>query len=89
MVGEPMQFRMHQRKQFSQRFLVSVAPLAEQLGNRLSRKWRRRHRGIFAAANCITIDGFLQHNRRKSKKIAQSWRVLRRLFAYAHEPAQQ
>jgi hypothetical protein len=30
----------------------------------------------------------LQHNRRQSKKTAQPWRVLRGLFAYAHEPAQ-
>jgi hypothetical protein len=42
---------------------------------------------VLAAANCITIEEFLQHNRRQSKKTAQSWRVLRRLFAYAHEPA--
>jgi len=37
MVGEPMQFGMHQRKQLRQRFLVSVAPRAEQLRHRLSR----------------------------------------------------
>ena len=37
MVREPMQFGMHQRKQFRQRFLVTVAPRAEQLRDRLSR----------------------------------------------------
>jgi hypothetical protein len=78
---------MHQRKQFPQRFLVSVAPLAEQLGDRLSRGSGRRHRGMLAAANCITIEGFLQHTQMQSKKTRQSWRVLARLFAYAHEPA--
>jgi hypothetical protein len=41
-----------------------------------------------AAANCITIEGFLQHNRRQSKKTAQSWRLSAGLPAYAHEPAQ-
>ena len=38
MVGEPVQFRMQQREQFPQRFLVSVAPFAKQLGHRLSRR---------------------------------------------------
>jgi hypothetical protein len=79
---------MHQRKQFPQRFLVSVAPLAEQLGDRLSRGSGRRHRGMLAAANCITIEGFLQHSRRQSKKPRRSWRVSGGLSAYAHEPAQ-
>ena len=35
MVGEPVQFGMHQREQFLQRSLVSAAPLAEQLGDLL------------------------------------------------------
>jgi hypothetical protein len=43
---------------------------------------------VLAAANCITIQGFLQHGRRQSKKTAQSWRLSAGLFAYAHEPAQ-
>jgi len=42
-VGQPVQFRVHQREQFPQRSLVSVAPLAEQLGDRLSRGLGRRH----------------------------------------------
>jgi hypothetical protein len=45
MVGEPVQFRMHQREQLPKRCLVSAAPLAEQLGDRLSRGWGRRHEG--------------------------------------------
>jgi hypothetical protein len=68
MVGEPVQFRMHQREQLSQRFLVSVAPLAEQLGDRLSRRSGRRHRGILAGANSNTIGGFLQHGRKLTRK---------------------
>src|SRR4029077_3540600 len=44
MMGEPVQFGLHQREQLLQRSVVSVAPLAEQLGDRLSRGWRRCHR---------------------------------------------
>ena len=43
---------------------------------------------VLDAANCITIERFLQHDRRRSKKAAQSWRVSAGLSAYAHEPAQ-
>ena len=35
MVGEPVQFRLHQREQLLQRPLVSAAPVAEQLGDLL------------------------------------------------------
>src|SRR6266513_2807870 len=45
MVCEPVQFRLHQREQLLQRSLISAAPVAEQLGDLLSRGWRRRHRG--------------------------------------------
>src|SRR6266480_4936360 len=45
MVGEPMQFGLHQREQLLQRSLVSAAPVAEQLSDLLSRGWRRRHTG--------------------------------------------
>src|SRR5205823_3508551 len=45
MVGEPMQFGLHQREQLLQRSLVSAAPVAEQLGDLLSRGWGRRHTG--------------------------------------------
>ena len=37
MVGEPVQFGLHQREQLLQRSLVSAAPVAEQLGDLLSR----------------------------------------------------
>ena len=37
------------RGQFLQRFLVSAAPVAEQLGDLLSRGWRRRHGGYSTA----------------------------------------
>jgi hypothetical protein len=46
MVGEPVQFGMHQREQLPQRSLVSAAPLAEQLGDRLLRGSGRRHEGF-------------------------------------------
>jgi len=42
---------------------------------------------MLAAANCITIDGFLQHSRKLIKKPERSWRVSAGLLAYAHEPA--
>jgi hypothetical protein len=45
-MGQSVKFRMHQREQRAKRFLVSVAPLAEQLGHRLSRGSGRRHRGF-------------------------------------------
>src|SRR6266516_8146411 len=45
MVGEPVQFGLYQREQLFQRSLVSAAPVAEQLGDLLSRGWRRRHTG--------------------------------------------
>src|SRR6266496_2112746 len=44
-VSEPVQFGLHQREQLLQRSLVSAAPVAEQLGDLLSRGWRRRHTG--------------------------------------------
>ena len=37
MVGQPVQFGLHQRKQLLQRSLISSAPVTEQLGNLLSR----------------------------------------------------
>jgi hypothetical protein len=43
---------------------------------------------LLDAANSNTIEGFLQHRRRRSKKTAQSWRVSGGLSALPHEPAQ-
>src|SRR5882724_3754379 len=43
---------------------------------------------LLDAANSNTVEGFLQHGRRRSKKIAQSWRVSGGLSALAHEPAE-
>src|SRR6266487_6041163 len=40
---EPVQFGLYQREQLLQRSLVSAAPVAEQLGDLLSRGWGRRH----------------------------------------------
>src|SRR6266545_1227956 len=45
MVREPVQFGLHQREQLLQRFVVSAAPVAEQLGDLLSRRRGRRHTG--------------------------------------------
>src|SRR6266536_6495341 len=43
---------------------------------------------LLDAANSNTIDGFLQHGRRPSKKLARSWRVSGGLSALPHEQAQ-
>src|SRR6266496_3834580 len=43
MVGEPVQFRLHQREQLLERSLVSAAPVAEELSDLLARGWGRRH----------------------------------------------
>src|SRR6266536_6583039 len=89
MVGEPVQFGLHQREQLLQRSLVSDAPVAEQLGDLLSRGCGRRHGGYSTALSLTLIKGFSQQGRRRSKKTAQPWRVSVALSAYAHEPAQQ
>jgi hypothetical protein len=86
MVGEPVQFRMHQRKQLPQRSLVSVAPLAEQLGDCVLRGSRRRHEG-FSPPQIVSRSRDFYSTTGQSKKTAQSWRVSDWLFAYAHEPA--
>src|SRR5260370_11904676 len=88
MVGEPVQFGLHQRKQLLERSFVSAAPVAEQLGNLLSRRWGRRHTGCSTPQILTRIDGFLQHSRRPSKKTAHSWRVSGGLSALPDEPAQ-
>jgi hypothetical protein len=63
-------------------------PVAEQLGDLLSRGWGVIIR-LFDAANCNTVEGFLQHGAgRRIEKTAQSWRVSGGLPAFAHEPAQ-
>jgi len=68
-MGQSVKFRMHQREQRAKRFLVSVAPLAEQLGHRLSRGSGRRHRGFSPPQIVITVEGFLQRSQRHSKKL--------------------
>src|SRR5206468_10759464 len=88
MVGEPVQFRMHQREQLPQRSLVSAAPLAKQLGGCLLRGSGRRHEGFSPPQIVSRSRDFYRATGGNRKKTAQSWRVLRGLFAYPHEPAQ-
>src|SRR5206468_4254683 len=87
MVGEPVQFRMHQREQLPQRSLVSAAPLAKQLGGCLLRGSGRRHEGFSPPQIVSRSRDFYSTTGGNRKKTAQSWRVLRGLFAYPHEPA--
>src|SRR6266566_9160514 len=89
MVRESVQFGLHQREQLLQRSLVSAAPVVEQLGDLLSRGWRRRHRGCSTPQILTRINRFLQHSRGPSKKTAHSWRVSGGLSALAYEPAKQ
>jgi hypothetical protein len=49
MMGESVQFRLHQWEQLLQRSVVVAAPIAEQLGDLLSRGWGRRHGGYSTA----------------------------------------
>jgi hypothetical protein len=42
---------------------------------------------LLDGANCITIQEFLQHSRRRDKKTARLWRVSGGLSALSHEPA--
>src|SRR5207244_10191576 len=43
MMRQPVQFGLHKRNQLFERSIVSAAPVAQQLGDRLSRGWGRRH----------------------------------------------
>jgi hypothetical protein len=45
MMRQPVQFGLHKRNQLFERSLVSAAPVAQQLGDLLSRGWGRRHTG--------------------------------------------
>jgi len=60
MMCQAVQFRLHQRDQPSEGFLIATAPVAQQLGDLLLRKRGRRHTGSRQAKSNI-IEGFLQH----------------------------
>jgi hypothetical protein len=90
MVGEAVQFGLHQREQLLQRSLVPAAPVAEQLGHLLSRGWGVVIQALLDAANSNTDRWiFTARPGADQKKTAQSWRVSGGLSALAHEPAQQ
>ena len=82
MVGQPMQFGLHQRDQLLQRSLVSAAPVAEQLGDLSSRGWGRRQYKLLDAANSSMVEGFLQHGRRAIKKNCALVAGFRRPFRF-------
>src|SRR6266478_2320974 len=88
MVREPVQFGLHQRKQLLQRSVVSAAPVAEQLGDLLSRGWRRCHRSCSTPQSLPPSANFYSIAGGRSKKTAHSWRVSGCLSALPHEPAQ-
>ena len=69
MVSEPVQFGLHQREQLLQRSLVSAAPVAEQLGDLLSRGWRRRHGGYSTALSLTRPRNFYSAAGSDQKKL--------------------
>src|SRR6266478_3324707 len=69
MVGEPVQFGLHQREQLVQRSLVSAAPVAEQLGDLLSRGWRRRHRSYSTPQTLTSSTDFYSTTGGHQKKL--------------------
>jgi hypothetical protein len=88
MVRESVQFGLHEREQLLKRSLVSTAPVAEQLGDRLSRGWGRRHTGCSTPQILTRSRDFYSTAGSDQKKTAQSWRVSGGLSALTHEPAQ-
>ena len=82
MVGQPVQFGLHQREQLLKRSLVSAAPVAEQLGDLLLRdRWASSYR-LLDAAHSNTFEGFLQHGRRRLKKDSAVVAGFRRPFRF-------
>src|SRR6476620_204198 len=69
MMGEPVQFGLHQREQLLQRSLVSAAPVAEELGDLLSRGWRRRHGGYSTALSLTRPRNFYSAAGSDQKKL--------------------
>jgi hypothetical protein len=88
MVREPVQFGLHEREQLLKRSLVSAAPVAEQLGDLLSRGRGRRHRGCSTPHILTRSSDFHSAAGGDHKKTAQSWRVSDGLSALPNEPAQ-
>src|SRR5437773_5467307 len=74
LVGEPVQFGLHQREQLLQRSLVSAAPVAEQLGDLLSRGWGRRQTSC-STPQILTQSTDFYSAAGGDQKTAQSWRV--------------
>src|SRR6266404_8109689 len=88
MVGEPAQFGLHQREQLLQRSLVSAAPVSEQLGDLLPRRWGRRHTGCSTPQILTRSTDFYSTAGGHQKKTAHSWRVSGGLPALPNETAQ-
>src|SRR5436190_3706478 len=81
MVRESVQFGLHQREQLLQRSLISAAPVAEQLGDLLSRGRGRRHTGCSTPHILTRSRIFYSTAGADQKKTAQSWRVAAGLSA--------
>jgi hypothetical protein len=88
MVRESVQFGLHEREQLLKRSLVSTAPVAEQLGDLLSRGRGRRHTGCSTPHILTRSRDFHSAAGGDHKKTAQSWRVSDGLSALPNDPAQ-
>src|SRR5437016_2994541 len=83
MMGEPVQFELHEREQFLQRSLVSAAPVAEQLGDLSSRGWGVVNTSCSTPRILAWSRDFYSTAEGRSKKTAHSWRVSGGLSALA------
>src|SRR6266513_471315 len=89
MVGEPVQFGLHQREQFLQRSLVSAAPVAEQLRDLLSRGWGPRHTSCSTPQILTQSTDFYSTAGGDQKKLRSRGGFQPAFPLYQDEPAQQ
>jgi hypothetical protein len=85
---QPVQFGLHKRNQLFERSLVSAAPVAQQLGDLLSRGRGRHHTGC-STPQILTRPRDFYSLTASLKYLAQSWWVSGGLSALPDEPAQQ
>src|SRR5437867_11383551 len=75
MVGQPVQFRLHQRDQFIERSFVSAAPVAQELGDLLLRGRGHRHKGCSTLQIVTWLRDFYSTDSLSIRKLRNSWRV--------------
>src|SRR6266513_5445453 len=88
MVGDPVQFGLHQWEQLLQRSLIPAAPVAEQLSDLLSRGWGRRHTGCSTPQILTRSRDFYSTAGGDQKKMRSRGGFQAAFPLYQHEPAQ-